>query len=65
MCQHLPACPAAHAPDRTAARMAAAHPGPGWSLRRAVDEELTARPRAVFFAAILPTMLRWRPRSSS
>jgi hypothetical protein len=32
MCQHLPACPAAQAPDRIAARVAAGHPGQGWSL---------------------------------
>jgi hypothetical protein len=32
MCQHLPACPAGHAPDGTAARVVADHRGPGWSL---------------------------------
>jgi hypothetical protein len=32
MCQHLPACPDGHAPDRTAARVAADHLGQGWSL---------------------------------
>jgi Family of unknown function (DUF5999) len=32
MCQHLPGCPDGHAPDRTAARVAADHPGQGWSL---------------------------------
>jgi hypothetical protein len=32
MCQHLPACPDGHAPDCTAARVVADHPGQGWSL---------------------------------
>jgi Family of unknown function (DUF5999) len=32
MCQHLPACPDGHAPGRLAARVAAGHPGQGWSL---------------------------------
>ena len=32
MCQHLPECPAAQAPDCTAARVVAGHPGQGWSL---------------------------------
>ena len=32
MCQHLPACPDGHAPDRVAARVVAGHPGQGWSL---------------------------------
>jgi hypothetical protein len=32
MCQHLYTCPAAHAPDRTAARVVADHPEQGWSL---------------------------------
>ncbi|HEY2488030.1 MAG TPA: DUF5999 family protein [Streptosporangiaceae bacterium] len=32
MCQHVPACPAGHAPDCTAARVVADHRGPGWSL---------------------------------
>jgi hypothetical protein len=32
MCQHLPACPDAHAPDRTAARVAADHLEQGWSM---------------------------------
>jgi len=31
-CQHLPACPAADAVDRTAARVLAAHWEQGWSL---------------------------------
>ena len=32
MCQHLPACPAGHAPGCRAARVVAGHLGPGWSL---------------------------------
>jgi hypothetical protein len=32
MCQHLPACPAGHAPDCLAARVVAGHLGQGWSL---------------------------------
>ena len=32
MCPHLPPCPAADRPDRTAARTVAFHPGQGWSL---------------------------------
>jgi Family of unknown function (DUF5999) len=32
MCQHQPSCAAATAPDRTAARVVAAHPEQGWSL---------------------------------
>jgi uncharacterized protein DUF5999 len=32
MCQHLPACPDGHAPDRTAARVVADRPGQGWGL---------------------------------
>lgn len=32
MCQHLPRCPAANAPDREAAQSVAAHPEQGWSL---------------------------------
>ena len=32
MCQHQPQCPDALAPDRTAARVAVAHPEQGWSL---------------------------------
>ena len=32
MCQHLPACPAGHAPDCTAARVVADHLEQGWSL---------------------------------
>jgi Family of unknown function (DUF5999) len=32
MCEHAPACPAASAPDREAARVIARHPGQGWSL---------------------------------
>ena len=31
-CQHQPRCPGASAPDRTAARVVACHPGQGWSL---------------------------------
>lgn len=31
-CRHTPACPAADAPDRDAARVIAAHPEQGWSL---------------------------------
>ena len=34
MCQHLPACPNAYAPDCTAARVAADHLEQGWSLLR-------------------------------
>ncbi len=32
MCQHRPACPAAHRPDREAAHTVASHPEQGWSL---------------------------------
>jgi uncharacterized protein DUF5999 len=32
VCQHKPQCPDALAPDRTAARVAVAHPEQGWSL---------------------------------
>jgi hypothetical protein len=32
MCQHQPSCPPATTPDRTAARVVAAHPQQGWSL---------------------------------
>ena len=32
MCQHLPACPDGHAPDCTAARVAADYLKQGWSL---------------------------------
>ncbi|MFY4721461.1 DUF5999 family protein [Streptomyces sp. LaBMicrA B280] len=32
MCTHSPACPAAAAPDREAARIVATHPEQGWSL---------------------------------
>jgi hypothetical protein len=32
MCQHESSCPSATAPDRTAARVVAAHPEQGWSL---------------------------------
>ena len=32
MCRHHPACPAADAPDRDAARVVASHPEQGWSL---------------------------------
>src|SRR5260370_40291620 len=32
LCQHLPRCPDALAPDRVAARPVASHPGQGWSL---------------------------------
>jgi Family of unknown function (DUF5999) len=32
MCQHEPSCPPATAPDRTGARIVAAHPEQGWSL---------------------------------
>jgi hypothetical protein len=32
MCQHLPTCPDAQAPDRKAARVAADHLEQGWSL---------------------------------
>ena len=32
MCPHLPACPAADRPDRTAARTVASHPEQGWGL---------------------------------
>jgi hypothetical protein len=31
-CQHVPACPAADAPDHDAARVVASHPEQGWSL---------------------------------
>jgi len=34
MCEHAPACPAASAPDREAARVIARHPGQGWGLLR-------------------------------
>ena len=32
MCQHLPMCPDAYAPDRVAAHVVVSHPGQGWSL---------------------------------
>ncbi|MGW1123863.1 DUF5999 family protein [Streptomyces sp. NPDC002526] len=32
MCPHTPPCPAADAPDREAARIAALHPEQGWTL---------------------------------
>jgi hypothetical protein len=32
MCLHYPACPAADAPDRDAARVVSSHPEQGWSL---------------------------------
>jgi len=32
MCQHLPLCPPADAPDREAAHVMASHPEQGWSL---------------------------------
>jgi Family of unknown function (DUF5999) len=32
MCPHIPRCPDAAAPDRAAARIAAAHPEQGWNL---------------------------------
>jgi hypothetical protein len=32
MCQHIPQCPSADAPDHDAARVTAAHPEQGWSL---------------------------------
>ena len=32
MCQHMPQCPEASAPDREAARTLASHPDQGWSL---------------------------------
>ena len=32
MCQHSPACPAAHAADHDAARVLSTHPEQGWSL---------------------------------
>jgi Family of unknown function (DUF5999) len=32
MCLHHPACPAADAPDREAARIVASHPEQGWNL---------------------------------
>jgi len=32
MCQHEPTCPSAHAADREAARITAAHPEQGWYL---------------------------------
>jgi hypothetical protein len=32
MCPHHPACPAADAPDRDAARVVSSHPEQGWSL---------------------------------
>jgi hypothetical protein len=32
MCRHLPACPAADAPDWGAAHVVVAHPEQGWSL---------------------------------
>jgi hypothetical protein len=31
-CHHQPRCPGASAPDKTAARVVARHPGQGWSL---------------------------------
>jgi hypothetical protein len=31
-CRHQPACPAADAPDREAARLLTIHPEQGWSL---------------------------------
>ena len=31
-CRHRPRCPGAQAPDRSAARAVASHPGQGWSL---------------------------------
>ncbi len=31
-CSHQPRCPGALAPDRITARMAARHPGQGWTL---------------------------------
>ena len=31
-CQHRPACPPAHHPDRNAARVISAQPEQGWSL---------------------------------
>ena len=31
-CRHRPRCPDALAPDRSAARAVASHPGQGWSL---------------------------------
>ena len=32
LCRHQPRCPAALAPDRSAARAVASHPEQGWSL---------------------------------
>lgn len=32
MCEHVPTCPAADAPDRVAAQVVAARPQQGWSL---------------------------------
>ncbi|HXA59104.1 MAG TPA: DUF5999 family protein [Streptosporangiaceae bacterium] len=32
MCQHLPPCPSADAPDREAAYLVAYHPEQGWGL---------------------------------
>jgi hypothetical protein len=32
MCEHVPTCPTADAPDRVAARVVAARPEQGWSL---------------------------------
>lgn len=32
MCTHQPACPAAEASDRDAARVVSSHPEQGWSL---------------------------------
>ncbi|HEV7192942.1 MAG TPA: DUF5999 family protein [Jatrophihabitantaceae bacterium] len=32
MCQHLPSCPPANAPDRCAARVIVEHPEQGWNL---------------------------------
>ena len=32
MCQHIPTCPSAAAPDREAARVVSGHPEQGWSL---------------------------------
>ena len=32
MCQHVPTCPPAEAPDRAAARVVSGRPEQGWSL---------------------------------
>jgi hypothetical protein len=32
VCEHLPCCPEAHAPDRDAASILVAHPEQGWTL---------------------------------